>query len=356
MPKRLSLKVATFFKTMLGREKFLMPADRSEHIAIEGPAVIQTDLYLPRNHPNPEKAPTILIIHGMSPLGNQDPRLIHMANCLANLGYRVVLPNFPTVTLYLFTIESVAEYAGFLSALAKNATFCPSGKYAILTFSLSGPIALRACTLADNASHLSAFLTIGSPHSLKDIFTIALTDLNYDRFTKFVTLKNILHHSKKIEENFTQALRLRIQMENNLCSTEVLETHLTTLTPLQQQQYQQTLASLPDTMPYYQAHHAVIDELDRRFQLLGDYSKIQFPLILIHSKKDSIFHAEETKKLSKHLKALRINHKRLITTMFDHVTTELSLNKMHQALRMYNAFYYFFRKVERSENEKVAAP
>lgn len=345
MPKRLSVKVATFFKTMLGQEKLLTPAAHSELLAISPTHAIQTDLYLPRHHPRPTEAPTIIVLHGMAPLGNQDPRLIHLANCLANLGYRVVLPNFPTVTLYLFTLESVTDYTNFLSTVAKDERFCPSGRYAIFTFSLSGPIALKASTLAGNADHVSAFLTIGSPHSLKDVFTAALTDPNYDRFTKFVTLKNILRHAKQAEDSLIHALRLRIQMENEACSAETLETHLATLSPTQQQQYQQILASLPDTLAYYQKHQATIAALDHSFQQLGDYSEIRFPLILIHSKKDSIFPAEETKKLSKQLKTMRIKHKKLITTIFDHVTTELSMNKMHQALRMYSAFYYYFSKI-----------
>jgi predicted alpha/beta-fold hydrolase len=352
MHKRLSVKVANFFKTMISHEKLLTPADYSEHILISENHTIQTDLYLPRHHSDPNQAPTIIVLHGMAPLGNQDPRLIHLANCLANLGYRAVLPHFPTVTSYLFTLESVTEYAKFFNTLKKQSLFCPSGKYAILTFSLSGPVALKASTLMGNQTHISAFLTIGSPHSLKDVFTAALTDPNYDRFTKFVMLKNVLHHSKQAEDALMHALRLRIQMENNACPATTLDNHLETLTPSQQQQYQKILTTLPNTLSYYQEHQATIEALDHRFQQLGDYSEITFPLILIHSKKDSIFSASETKKLSKYLKTLKVKHKKLITTIFDHVTTELSMSKMHQALRMYSAFYYFFLKAG-SEKKKV---
>lgn len=348
MSKRLSLKVATFFKTMLGQEKLLTPAAHSEQLTINATHTIQTDLYLPRHHPSPDKAPTIIVLHGMAPLGNQDPRLIHLANCLAELGYRVILPNFPTVTLYLFTLESVAEYTDFFSTVAKHDQLCPSGRYAIFTFSLSGPIALKASTLAGNAAHVSAFLTIGSPHSLKDVFTTALIDPNYDRFTKFVVLKNTLHHAKQIEDPVSNALRLRIQMEGQACTDEALASYLQTLSLTEQQQYEQILSALPNTVAYYQDHKNTIATLDNHFQALGDYTAIRFPLILIHSKKDSIFPAEETKKLSKQLKSLRIKHKQLITTIFDHVTTELSMKKMHQALRMYSAFYYFFSKISKN--------
>jgi pimeloyl-ACP methyl ester carboxylesterase len=91
--------------------------DRRAVTIVLGKECINADVYTP---PQAE-APTIVFLHGMSPLGISDPRQIVAAKALASAGFRVVCPELPEIRN--LKVAADVQLAGSITAVAALGAF-----------------------------------------------------------------------------------------------------------------------------------------------------------------------------------------------------------------------------------------
>ncbi len=116
------------------------------------------DVYLPQRRPKG----TVMVVHGMSPAGPNDARLIALCRAVAAGGFRVVAPRFDSVAALRMHVGQIDEIEHTISRLADDAELCPSGRVGVLSVSFSAGLSLIAASRARVASRITAACLIGT--------------------------------------------------------------------------------------------------------------------------------------------------------------------------------------------------
>lgn len=116
------------------------------------------DVYLPHARPSG----TVMVVHGMSPAGPQDVRLVALCRAVAAAGFRVVAPRFDSIAALRMHVGQIDEIEQAIGRLADDADLCPSGRMAVLSVSFSAGLASIAASRPRVASRVTALCLIGT--------------------------------------------------------------------------------------------------------------------------------------------------------------------------------------------------
>lgn len=133
------------------------------------PGLPAADLYEP---PALRRAPGLVLVHGLAPLGKDDPRLAEAARALARAGFRVALPTIPGLTRLRPRPEDAEPVVAAIHALAADAP--PSG-VSLLGVSVGAGPALLAATDPRVAGRVGVVLSLGGYASTVELLRFFLT-------------------------------------------------------------------------------------------------------------------------------------------------------------------------------------
>jgi pimeloyl-ACP methyl ester carboxylesterase len=136
--------------------------------AAAGPYRVSLDLYVRAALRRP---PGLVLVHGLSPDGKDDPRLRDAARLLARGGWAVAVPTVEGLTLLRLRPEDAAAVQASVAAL-ETAGYRP---VAVLGISLGAGPALLAASDPSLASRLSAVLALGGYASAVELLRYTLT-------------------------------------------------------------------------------------------------------------------------------------------------------------------------------------
>lgn len=71
--------------------------------------ILNTDFYWPRTT---RRRPGLLLVHGMTEMGKDDPRVVWLATLLARAGFVVMVPDFPGMQHFQVNFQEVREILG----------------------------------------------------------------------------------------------------------------------------------------------------------------------------------------------------------------------------------------------------
>lgn len=143
------------------------PVTRALPVAA-GARAIPLDLYVRAALRRP---PGLVLVHGLSPGGNDDPRLRHAARLLARAGWAVAVPTVEGLTLLRLRPEDAATVQASVEAL-DAAGYRP---VAVLGISLGAGPALLAASDPSLSVRLSAVLALGGYASAVELLRYTLT-------------------------------------------------------------------------------------------------------------------------------------------------------------------------------------
>lgn len=129
---------------------------------------LSADLYLPRVG---RRAPGLVLVHGLSPPGKDEPRLSRAARLLARAGWAVAVPTVDGLTRLRLRPEDASSVAAAVDGL-RSAHHVP---VSILAVSLGGGPALLAATDDAVAPHVAAVLVLGGYASASELLRYTLT-------------------------------------------------------------------------------------------------------------------------------------------------------------------------------------
>ena len=132
----------------------------------------------------------IVLVHGMSPLGADDPRIDRCARALAANGYQVLVPSLVSLQQLRITTTTADELSSYVSAVVQDPRLCPDGQAAMMAASFSASLALNVAARPAMRGRMSALLSIGAFGSIDTLIPYLLTDSAADPYGAAVVMAN----------------------------------------------------------------------------------------------------------------------------------------------------------------------
>ena len=107
---------------------------------------------------------TCVLIHGVTPRASEDPNLVHLARCVASIGYRCLTPPLIGLSNFAHDVRDIE----IVATTFKRAYVIASAPISVMAFSYGASYALSAAAVEDARSCCSSILAFGAYHSLKE--------------------------------------------------------------------------------------------------------------------------------------------------------------------------------------------
>ncbi|MBO67950.1 MAG: hypothetical protein CL398_06520 [Acidiferrobacteraceae bacterium] len=282
---------------------------------------------------------TLIFIHGMSLLGREDPRIAHFSEALALAGYRVLVPDFPSIRRLDIEKGQSEEILGQLELLVSDHSLVPDS-FGLITVSFSGVFALLAACRSGLASRLFGICLVGSYSDIFSVSSFSVLANRSDHYGKLIILRN---YYREVEP---EEIQLRTVLDRCISECAV------------QNVWNPDVAL--DQSKYVEGRvHSMLTDLDERrelasrlanlfkenwseYQINLDFLHRDIPVLLIHGRHDRIVPAGESKKLARNLIDRGIPTWLCVTQLLSHGDSELRLSKWIEVFRLLQAFAWFF--------------
>lgn len=334
------LRTLLFFKHVLKQKKPTITVE-TQTFKLDDALSIEVDIY----HENRSYAGTIMFIHGMNKHGKNDERVKFFCSCLAAIGYRVLVPNYPLICQHNFSLKSIDEMMQTIIVLTDDKQLCPTGKMALFSVSLSGTLAIKAAGREQAYQRISAYFTIGSGFYARDVFRMGMTQATIDSYMRMICIKHVLRHDKKLNKDVINAMDVLINDVFEPDEPAKLPDILPTLQPDSRILIEKIIDPNGNTNFLYERYKDSLKKLETDLFNSGRNDLLQFPIFLIHSANDNVFPPEESVKFSNYLTEHGVKHELFITTLMEHVSHDLSWRKFREIFTMFRFFYRYFDSV-----------
>jgi len=118
------------------------------------------DVYWPGGAP---PVGTVVVCHGINPLGKRDPRMVVLARALSGVGFVAVVPNVAPMAALEVTGLSRQVFCGCVRAVAEDPVLNPrGGQVAVVGASMAGSLALLAASEEGTREVIGAVCCVGS--------------------------------------------------------------------------------------------------------------------------------------------------------------------------------------------------
>jgi len=294
---------------------------------------LRTLVYSP---PNSNTNP-IVLLHGMSVMGIDDPRQLAAVNALCAAGFRVICPELQEIRDLKIRSESVQTFIDFLQVMRKDRDLAPNGRFALFAPSFSGAIILRAAAHESLRQSISAVCCIGAMSGIRGSMENIFLGQGVDPYARFVVLSNYLPFSAKYKKfaRVFKALaldnwhRTENHSEREFARLKTAERRLALKIRDDDSLRAKIIAELMPRMEKELAAYGV----------LAVASRIISPTFLLHGADDDVIPPAESCEL-----ALRLESQMLVVSPFiGHADTKVSVLQIADILKLISGFAYFFR-------------
>lgn len=117
------------------------------------------------------RAPGLVLVHGIAPLGKDEPQLLAAADLLARAGYAVAVPTVPGLTRLRLRPDDAAA----VTAAGRLLGSLDHRPVSVLAVSLGAAPALEAATHPALAPSIAAILALGGYASARELLRYTLT-------------------------------------------------------------------------------------------------------------------------------------------------------------------------------------
>ena len=148
---------------------------------------------------------TLIFIHGMSALGREDPRVVHLAGALAAAGYRVLIPDFPSIRALEIRRQQPDEVLAQLETLAADRQLVP-GVFSLMAVSFSGVFALRAACSKRLAPRICGLCLIGGYYDVGAVCSFLIRANRSDPYGRLLVLRSYYREVEPQSEAFHRVL------------------------------------------------------------------------------------------------------------------------------------------------------
>ncbi len=308
---------------------------------------LDSNVYLPRGFGGKKrKNGTILVIHGMSSMGNEDPRIIDVCRAFAKCGYIVVSPMFRDITDFRISHSTVDLIAGALRVLAGDPVLCHDGKLSVFAPSFSAGMSMIASSLPETSDLVKAICSVGTYGSVNTVIHDLMSRQDRDEYGRLIILKNFIRHAPGFGGMTAGALHEAI-LDNGLMRAR--PRFRQKLAMLERTQRQRLLRLLGDPDFRLRKWSLVLSRskqvarLIDRLSVLENIQGIRARVALIHGKDDNVIPPGESSALMERLRELCIPSKICITPLIGHGDAVLGRGFIAHVWELLSVFAFFFR-------------
>jgi pimeloyl-ACP methyl ester carboxylesterase len=156
-------RLTTFFTRVARDPRTQRPhPDVEERLDVDGRGGCRYDLYRPHQQPRG----LVVAVHGLTPHGNRDVRLVHFARCLARMRVACAVPVLPGLVACGWRADDLDALTAATIDAAEGVGCAPG----LIGFSFGGGYSLLAASRAPLADRVRFVVTFGAHHSLRAVF------------------------------------------------------------------------------------------------------------------------------------------------------------------------------------------
>lgn len=317
---------------------------RAYDIDIQG-LTIQVDHY----EPSSQYTGTVVVIHGMSPKGKQDPRVSALCFALSKVGYRVIAPDIDSIKQLIICPSQIDTIANIFYEIANNTSLTPSGTIGVLAPSFSGALCLAAASLPNIKDRVKAVCAIGAFTEVESVMSYLLKNGAADPYGRFIVLKKIVPLVCSENGLFQGALDAAIQDNLNEISfdefTNAYNRYLSSLTESDRQKIRRLFHDTVYREQLFASSKLVLCEELKALDIVHRINDLSANVFLLHGFADSVIPCQQSERLYQELKALNKKAELVITPFLSHGDTQIRLSQVPDMARIVQGFASYFRSI-----------
>lgn len=279
---------------------------------------------------------TLVALHGLSPLGETDPRWVAVARDLAGAGFRVVAPHLPWLVALRIDPGGPDRIAQILSAVADDTRLTPSGRIGLFSICFGAGMALLAGSRSDVAPRITAIGAVGAYGSLTATLQYTLASPEADPYAMLVLLANYFEQdagpwpeARAALDRLCRIAAVKLEGDPRAHIRDAPDDVQSALGPLLSDPAAR-LALAERLVP-----RTAVDRrhLDPRGRLDG----LQAPVTLLHGRDDNVIPASESEQLAVLLAARGHPHRLVVTPLISHADRAGPVETLREGPRVLGA-------------------
>lgn len=294
---------------------------------------------------------TLVVVHGMSPKGKDDPRIVALCSALSQVGFRVLAPEISSIKALRIEASQVNELADIFQNIAEDAALTPSGKLGVLAPSFSGALSLAAASRPAVSGRIEAICAIGAFTQVDTVMSYLLLSQNADPYGRFIALKKIIPLIYPDDSLIQGALDAAIEDNLNARNIDDLNNALNTyLKKIPGQDREDILRLFQDAhyreSLFSRSKGILSDEL-AAIDVMQNIAGLKAKVFLLHGRDDTVIPCEQSERLYRQLKQLQKNVELVVTPFIDHGDTAFHLRQLRDVAKIIQGFSSYFRNLSR---------
>lgn len=281
----------------------------------------------------------ILVVHGMTVRGIDDPRIWKQCEIFRQLNYKVYLPLYPEIQNLDIKKESIKKISEDILTIYKENQI----PIKIFTMSFSGGLSIIASSNSNIQDKVNSLLIIGTYANIKTTFDFFFQQENIDLYGYFIILKNYFDYVQK-KNNVLLKKAFHLAAIDNALSTNNLSEFLKNKKKLKiifdrfinDKVFKSKIAK--EFLSSKKVNH-LANELD----VLPKIKNIKAKISLIHGKNDSVIHSNQSYLIMQECKNNNIPVKLCITSILDHGNIKPNLGLLVEFYKLISTLNFFFK-------------
>ncbi len=287
---------------------------------------------------------TIVVIHGMSAMGNADPRIIIVCEAFARCGYAVISPSFRDIADFCISAETIDRIVETLCAIASDRLLCPKGKVMVFAPSFSAGMSLIASSHPGCADIVESICSVGAYGSVDTVIHDLLTREDFDEYGRLIIMKNFIHHAPGFGDETGEVLCEAI-LDNGLKRAEAK--FPLKLAAVRGPHRRRILRLLGDVDFRRKVWHDILSRsrkvrvLMKELSVVDKLSRLKARVALIHGNNDNVISPEESRSIYLKLQELRVPSSLCITPLIGHGDAQTENGFFRHLFQLVGAFAFF---------------
>ena len=331
----------------LHKQSQALTVPRSDLILVLAHSLVEVDRYEAQT----AYQGTLVVVHGMSPRGKSDPRIIALCSALSMVGFRVLAPEITSIKDLKIDAAQVNELAEIFQTIAEDGELTPSGKLGVLAPSFSGAMSLAAAARPEVCERIETICAIGAFTQVDTVMSYLLQAQHADPYGRFIALKKIIPIVYPEDTLIQGALDAAIEDNLNERALDDLSNALHGYLQKLPEADRVSILRLFNDASYREALFAnsktVLAEELAAIDVIQHIDALKARVFLLHGRHDTVIPCEQSERLYQQLKQLQKNVNLVVTPFIDHGDTAFHLAQLPDVARIIQGFSRYFRSLSR---------
>lgn len=278
----------------------------------------------------------IIGVHGMSPYGHRDDRIVNVARAFASIGFGFYLPEIPDIRDANFNPKNIEEIRLMMQLLITQ-----YGKIGVFAPSFSGGMVLASAADSSVRNSITSIMTIGAYIDGKSVLQNLIENPKADPYAMLIIFKNVgfdlIGRNRKVHK----ALELAVITDSGKRDPKPLPEYLNSLGKEDRILAEKVIFDSEYRLHLLRQVGAITEELGKKMNIDQYLDKVEAPIVLLHGDEDNVIEPSQSRLAYEKLKQWKKKVRLDITPFISHGDSGLKLSKIPELVRLVNSFKFF---------------